>query len=122
MPPHCSTVMREERNTIQRNLNRQEVGPSSLMKLNKSTHRLLHLSWGNPRDLGFLVDEKLDMSQQYTLASQKVNYVLGFFKRSVASHEREVLLTVLLHLCIHHLEHCRQLWDPQNKKDVEMLE
>ncbi|KAJ7402488.1 hypothetical protein BTVI_85844 [Pitangus sulphuratus] len=66
-----------------------------------------------------LVDEELDMSQ---LIAQRLNGILGCIKGSVGSKSREGILPLCSALVKPHLESCVQLWDPQQKKDVDLLE
>ena len=96
----------EGRDAIQRNHSKLERWACvNLMRFSIAKYKVLHVGWSNPeyvyklreelesspaeKDLGVLVDEKLNVSQQCALVRQKANGILGSIRKEVANRDRK---------------------------------
>ncbi|RMC14107.1 hypothetical protein DUI87_09196 [Hirundo rustica rustica] len=128
--PECCAALQKGFDRLERWTERKfSEGKCRVLHLGRSNHMDRHrLGIGllesscTGEDFGLLVDNKLSMSQQCAPVDEKADGVLGCIRKSIASRLREMILPLYSALVGPHQECCVQLWAPQDKRDMELLE
>lgn len=74
------------------------------------------------KDLGVIVDDKFNFSEQCSVAAKKGNQILGILKRNFSYIDKDIFLRLYKGIVRPHLEYCIQAWNPYMKKNIKILE
>ena len=74
------------------------------------------------RDLGIMLDNKLNWASQVEHAIQRANAVLGMLRRTFVHWDAKLFVKLFTVYVRPHLEYCAAAWNPKHKKDIKKLE
>ena len=71
------------------------------------------------RDLGVIIDSKMNMGQQCEVTVGKANHTLSCVHRCIASRDKEVILPLYATLVRPQLDYCAQFCVPHFRREVD---
>ena len=109
------------------------------MEFNVDKCKVMHLGKSNPknnykmaavnleetveeRDLGVLIDNKLNFGKHIQTIVTRANRVLGMIRIAFACMNKEMFLNIYTALVRPLLEYCVQVWSPHQRKHVNLIE
>ena len=125
---------------LQRDLTRVQAWAKKWkMEFNVGKCKVMHIGRRNPknvygmggsvlettsaeRDLGVMIDDRLDLGSHIKSIVAKANRMLGLIKISFACLDKPMFLNLYLVLVRPHLEYCVQVWSPYKQKYIKLLE
>ena len=128
------------RATLQRDLDiTKQWADNWKMEFNVDKCKIMHLGRLNPKhtytmdgieltetteekDLGVLVDDKLDFGKHIKEIVKKANQRIGLIKRGFDCLDKEMFMNLYPVLIRPLLEYCVQVWSPHKQRDIDLLE
>ena len=79
-------------------------------------------SESNQKDLGVMISDSCQPTEQCGMAAKKANQVLGRINRSFSCYTKDIMLQIYKVFVHPHLEYAVSAWSPWFRKDINTLE
>ena len=99
---------------------KQDVGVSYNIAANGESFQLERVD--NEKDLGFLIDSRLNFENHINKTVKKANKIVGVIKRNFKDLNVKTFVLLYKSMIRSHLEYAQTVWSPYKQKHVEALE
>jgi hypothetical protein len=82
----------------------------------------LKVSEEGEKDLGILIDERLNFHDHISAKIKKANQIVGLIRRSFTYLDKEMMRQLITSLIRPHLEYGSCIWKPHTKNEMERIE